>query len=80
MFSPVATHDASGVAGDAGFFPSVFLKQASTPPLLSTFTTADFRAWLLDFRNFLTRFHLQSFLDRDSPSSSASHEQGAAVV
>ena len=49
MFSPVATHEASGVAGDAGFFPSVFLKQASTPPHLSAFTTADFRAWLLDF-------------------------------
>ena len=80
IFSPVATHEASGVVGDAGFFSSVFLKQASLPPLLSTFTTADFRAWLLEFRSFLTRFHLQTFLDRAAPSSSAIPDQGAAIV
>ena len=50
------------------------------PPLLSAFTTADFRAWLLEFRSFLTRFHLQTFLDRAAPSSSAIPDQGAAIV
>jgi hypothetical protein len=77
--SPVATHEASGVVGDAGF-PSVFLKQASVPPLLANFTQTEFRAWLLEFRSFLTRFHLHMFLDRTVPSSSVIPDQGAAIV
>ena len=33
------------------------------PPALNDFTPAAFRVWLLDFRTFLTRFHLQHYLD-----------------
>ena len=79
IFSPVATHEAWGVAGDTGF-PSVFLKQASIPPLLAAFTPAEFRAWLIEFRSFLTRFHLHMFLDRIILSPPAVPDQGAAVV
>jgi hypothetical protein len=78
IFSPVATHEAAGATASHGF-PSVFLKQASTPPFLEAFTPPEFRAWLLDFRAFLARFHLHSLLDRH-PSSSAVRDEGAAVV
>ena len=43
IFSPAATHEAAGVPASHGF-PSVFLKQASTPPFLEAFTPPEFRA------------------------------------
>ena len=77
--NPVATHEASGAPASHGF-PSVFLKQASTPPFLEAFTPAEFRAWLFDFRAFLARFHLHTWLDRLPPSSPVVRDEGAAVV
>ena len=62
-FSPVAPHEAENLVGDIGF-PSFFKKQASVPPTLTAFTSAEFRAWLIEFRFFLTRFQLHGFLDR----------------
>jgi hypothetical protein len=47
---------------------------------LPNFTASNFKAWLLDFRTFLTRFQLHHFLDRGAPSPLAPTDQGAAVV
>jgi hypothetical protein len=79
LFSPAATHEASGAPASHGF-PSVFLKQASTPPFLEAFTPTEFRAWLFEFRAFLARFHLHTLLDLLPPSSPVVRDEGAAVV